>query len=390
MDAPLYKEHPTSSGPGNGHKGLYFDRFFNRYAPDWSIDKESKKKWIDTVAGPCGDRNQLKSASRAQESLCHALDGKVEKLRTTWHFATGLGNPHPVENGFAWHPTLGVPYLTGTAVKGLVRAWVEAWMDSEGADEKAQNNNRLVILYRWFGSEDKDPKKRAKLRKEGFEPPSKGDNPDTEAGMFIFFDAIPTAPVTLACDVMTPHYGKWYEQGGEIKSVADEPARVPADWHNPVPIPFLVVKNGNFMFCIAPRKQPHTEAERTAIKDELDKVMQALTDALQYLGAGSKTATGYGRLEVDETARNKREQAAYQKRLQQLSPEKRMREKISQLGEDQIAKMFGRNFNKTLQSKGENWDVFIGLVREIHGEQIQSWQSSPNKNMRKTFNKLYG
>ncbi len=390
MIAPLYKNHPIPSAPGNGHKGLWFDRFFNRYAPDWSIDKEGKKKWIDTVAGPCGDRNQLKSASRAQETLCHALDGKVEELRTTWHFATGLGNPHPVENGFAWHPTLGVPYLTGAAVKGLVRAWVEAWMDFENADEEAQNNHRLATLYRWFGSEDKDQKKRTNLRKEGFEPPSKGDNPDTEAGMFIFFDAIPTAPVKLACDVMTPHYGKWYEQGGEIKNIASEPERVPADWHSPVPIPFLVVKDANFLFCIAPRKKPHTETEKSEIRAELEKVLQTLTDALQYLGAGSKTAAGYGRLEINEAARGKREQAAYRAKLQQLSPKERMHEEVSQLGEEQLAKMFGRNFNKTRQDKGESWDVFVGLVREIHGEKIQSWGSAPNKNMKKAFKKLYG
>jgi CRISPR-associated protein Cmr6 len=34
-----------------------------------------------------------------------------------------------VENGFLWHPTLGVPYLPGAAVKGLVRAYVEHWDD---------------------------------------------------------------------------------------------------------------------------------------------------------------------------------------------------------------------------------------------------------------------
>ena len=34
---------------------------------------------------------------------------------------TGMGNPHPLESGFTWHPTLGMPYLPGSAV-GLVRA----------------------------------------------------------------------------------------------------------------------------------------------------------------------------------------------------------------------------------------------------------------------------
>lgn len=304
MRTPLYTQHNAPTNPGDGHKGLWFERFFNQYDYDsnWGViaanpqahTEEGKKKWIGTVAGNCGDRQVLESFAVHQANLCAARDGQSRAFLTDWHFATGLGNPHPVENGFAWHPTLGVPYLTGAAVKGIVRAWVEGWMSPEdfpGANESEREINRLATLYRWFGSEDKDFKKRKELREADFSPPSQGRDLDTEAGAFVFFDAIPLKPVTLACNVMTPHYGKWYEKGGEIQNAASEPDKVPADWHDPVPVPFLVVKAGSFLFSIAPRT-----AQAQA---DISTVIKALQDALAYLGAGAKTAVGYGAMSRD-------------------------------------------------------------------------------------------
>jgi CRISPR-associated protein Cmr6 len=54
------------------------------------------------------------------------------------------------------------------------------------------------------------------------------------AGNLIFFDALPTAPVLLSCDIMTPHMNKWYEKGGDI-GAQDYATTAPADWHNPGP-----------------------------------------------------------------------------------------------------------------------------------------------------------
>ena len=36
-------------------------------------------------------------------------------------FTTGLGNEHPLENGFAFLSPYGVPYLPGSGVKGVLR-----------------------------------------------------------------------------------------------------------------------------------------------------------------------------------------------------------------------------------------------------------------------------
>ena len=286
MNTPLYLScNPPARLPNDGHRGLWYERFFNEYTEDFTklaSNEESKKRWIDSVINlPAGDKNAIEQATDRLQSLCEKLGGKTQVFAADWHFVTGLGNPHPVENGFLWHPTLGVPYLPGSAIKGLVRALIEAWMEFESEDE------RHATLYRWFGSEDKKPEKRKELRLGGFIPPSRGQNCDTEAGTFIFFDALPIEPVTLKADIMTLHMGKWYEKGGEDQDPID-PDVTPADWHNPLPVLFLIADKPKFQFSIAPRF--------VADKGDVEKIMAALEDALDWLGAGAKTSVGYGRM----------------------------------------------------------------------------------------------
>ncbi|WP_347259233.1 type III-B CRISPR module RAMP protein Cmr6, partial [Methylocaldum sp.] len=123
------------------------------------------------------------------------------------------------------------------------------------------------------------------------------------SGWFSFFDAVPIGAVKLGADVMTPHCGDWYGEGDDIRAINDEPDPdvVPADWHSPVPVPFLVVKQASFLFGVAVREGlPDRDLEDA--KSALPQVMEILKDALQWAGAGAKTAVGYGRMEPDEEA----------------------------------------------------------------------------------------
>ena len=267
--SPLYKsangyEHETEM-PAGANTGLWFTRFFNEYKSDWTLDATSKKKWIDTIIGPRGSEALLKEYEQRHKTLAQFLQAEVSYFNNDWHFATGLGNNHPVENGLTWHHTLGVPYLPSSSVKGLLRAFVHEWMQ---ADEN--------LVTRWFGAHTADDE----------------INPNN-TGNLIFFDAIPTKPITLACDIMTPHMGDWYAQGDKINS-DNYATHAPADWHSPVPIPFLVVKEIQLMFMIAPRNNQCV----TSIADAKN-AMDALASALKWVGAGAKTATGYGRFKKD-------------------------------------------------------------------------------------------
>jgi hypothetical protein len=51
--------------------------------------------------------------------------------------------------------------------------------------------------------------------------------------------------------------------------------------------------------------------------------------------------------------------------------------------------MFGKDFNKTLERKGDSWEEFIQLVKEIHEANIRGWSESPNKNMKKAYKKIF-
>jgi CRISPR-associated protein Cmr6 len=286
MSAPLYQDHHSpEKKPDTAHTGLWFERFFNRYQitrQNWIIPKpdehqDAKRDWIKTVAGPVGQAAQLAAYAERQTALVRHLNGRSQRYKTEWHFVTGMGNPHPVENGLAWHPTLGVPYLAGSAVKGLVRAWVES---NEDRLDEAEHKARLKT---WFGTE----KKGAVAE---------------QAGGFIFFDAIPDQRPGLLCDIMTPHMGDWYSEGykGEVRNSK----AIPADWHEPVPVPFLAVKNAPFVFSIAPRLPQ--------LQDQLDEVFAALTQALEWLGGGAKTAAGYGYMALDEAFSREQNQLAQQ------------------------------------------------------------------------------
>lgn len=291
---PLYEDHKDHQDLKQMHLGLLFDKFYEWKELGRPLKEQDKSGFLEKFQGQKGDEKVLEAASQRQIALIESLGGTCKVFKNEWHFVTGMGIDHPLENGLAWHPTLGLPYLAGSGVKGLVRSYCEQWLGWE--KEK---------ITQIFGSDDtKKPR----------------------AGEFIFFDAIPVKPVELTADVMTPHMGKWYEEGG--KDSKKDGSNVPADWHTPVPITFLAVKSCSLLFGIAPRvKKENNEA--------LKELFEALQQALEWLGAGAKTAAGYGHFVEDkkaskaiDEAKKQREQAAqeakekaeFETKLATLSP----------------------------------------------------------------------
>ncbi len=265
-ELPLYRGHGAPNRPPAGaHLGLWHSRFF-RYEEGWTLDDpDTKNHWLrDLAQATCSDTELPEATALRLLRLGRSLGAESRELQASWHFASGLGLPHPLENGFAWHPTLGVPYLTGTAVKGILRGWLEEW--SGETAELCQERRR-----RWLG----EP-----------EQPGKPDR----AGDLIFFDALPITAPSLVVDVMTPHMGKWYERGDQIEEIdsADSAELLPGDFHSPNPVKFLVAKQPSFLVQIAAR----TETARA----EVPAAFAEMRQALDLLGAGAKTAAGYGQL----------------------------------------------------------------------------------------------
>lgn len=256
---PLYRGvvealSATTLQPGM-HAGLWYDKLYR--APD--VDRrEAKKKghgpWIRTVTGtPPGNEAQLDETVGRRRLMVAHLGGRLIYARASSRFVTGLGRSHPVENGFAWHHTLGTPYLPGSSIKGVVRAWARMAGETPARID--------ALLGR----------------------PPRGEEP-AQVGMVDLLDGLPTAPARLEVEVMTPHYGPYY-QGGQV----------PGDWHSPVPIPFLVAAAKLTLQIGVVARSRGPEGENQAA---VDTVCAWLIDALRELGAGAKTAVGYGRFEV--------------------------------------------------------------------------------------------
>ena len=292
MSLPLYdvvrQAPPTLTS--DSHHGLWFDRFFDQFDGKnpredkrWQVlephkDKDKAKKepqgrahWLTSNFNKeVGDKTLGDYAAKQVDLVEKYLQGQCLTFKASWHFVTGMGNPHPVENGFAWHPTLGVPYLTGAAVKGIIRAYIDNYPYQEPNEPLKKE-----LLLNWFGSTSKQPNDK---------------DYQAQGGTLIFFDALPTQPVTLGVDIMTPHMGGWYADGAKAQKVGT-PDAVPADWHDPVPVTFLVAKEITLLFSFALRPTAPPQ-DKAALK--LDDVAYVLEQALQYAGAGAKTATGYG------------------------------------------------------------------------------------------------
>lgn len=264
MARPLYKSatlEPTALSLG-GNAGLWFDKFCNKWLnrdSTWSMSTEQagtnpKLDWIGTLTHrEIGERLHLDGFATRVIRLVEGRDGRAVVFKAESRFVTGLGRAHPVENGFAWHPTLGTPYLPGSSIKGMVRSWAQDEIQSDSALQSR--------LDRIFG-------------KPG------------QAGAVCFLDAIPIDPVRLEADVMTPHFAGWSES---------DP---PGDWCSPTPIPFLVTSAGmKLLFGVVPCVATH-EGDLAVVIDWLDS-------ALAWAGAGAKTAVGYGRMVRDDDATNR-------------------------------------------------------------------------------------
>ena len=329
MTLPLYEhifheKNRIVRAPGKGNTGLWYDKFFQNWQRGkWQLKDKAKLDWIKQVVWEkesqvvrrrIGDFHLLADYNNRIYRMVQALGGETRVYSTNWHLATGLGLSHPLENGMTWQHNLGVPYLPGSTVKGIVRTWAEEWATNYSPGD----------IDRIFGpSSDKD----------------KNSNDEKTVGTIIFFDALPVQPVKLAADIMTPHYQEYYSSTDKL----------PGDWYNPNPIPFLVVGEGQlFMFALAPRKKENIS--------DLELVLQWLDEALTITGAGAKTASGYGRF----TRQPEQEKSSSSmKSGVELAATKEKVEKVSKIP-NELAGPLAEEMDKDGYS--DNPDKFMGSV----------------------------
>lgn len=118
LPRPLYKSSEGAKFSTEANAGLWYDKFVDRWEGNsWDQAKANKLAWIETVAGRVGSKSHIDESAIRQKQLADQCGGRAFTLTTESRFVTGLGREHPIENGFAWHHTLGAPYLPGSALK---------------------------------------------------------------------------------------------------------------------------------------------------------------------------------------------------------------------------------------------------------------------------------
>lgn len=185
-----------------------------------------------------------------------AVQARIVDLHCDGPVLTGVGEAGLRDVGIAMHGTFGWPILPASTLKGVAHAYAR---DEEGMPA----NDRVDV----FG----------------------GPRPDAaieQVGSVTFLDALPL-DVVLAEHVLTPHLREYYEDaevGEDGNQIEVRKGVPPAEYFNPVPVPFLAVDQGRFTVLLLGPPHHVATAERL------------LKAAVEQIGLGAKTAVGYGYL----------------------------------------------------------------------------------------------
>jgi CRISPR-associated protein Cmr6 len=261
------------------HPGLQLDKF--------SIpgDQTAQKAALAKVCNIPGDAALLTTLIERRKRLLETLPGaRSFRCTTTGPLTLHLARASALENaGICLHPLYGFAYLPGSGLKGMARAYAETvWLPAQ--PDQRQAWRQIEDVFGWAPNPDRrqqinNPDHPAEVRRKDDTDP---ESPEIKAssGHIVFHDAWPECWPKLIVDIVNNHHPDYYQH--------DDNNHAPGDWENPVPVYFLAVKPGvTFSFPLANR--------RAAVADELlDLARQWLLGALCHLGAGAKTAAGYG------------------------------------------------------------------------------------------------
>ena len=333
----LYLEHWQGSG------GIAFAAYKDHKPA--KEDKEAHAKGRlnvlkDVCALPPSSVAALKALRTRQQTLFQHYGDAGYRISTTSTapFATGLGNEHPIENGFAFLTPYGLPYLAGSGVKGILRraaeelalendtqgtggwTWLAIWwlFGFEGAvdkgslwDESSQLGNAFLrdvkgmaespeiyaLIRRLFDKDKKSGVRFLDVESRGAEQFLKACMADKSLrgglqnrGALDFWDVFPKPFADkLVVEIMTPHFGKYYS--GE---------QTPHDSGSPNPVSLLAVPpKSDFDFHVVCHPTRLPESLQNTWRDLLQL---AFDHAFEWVGFGAKTSVGYGAMNAAAAA----------------------------------------------------------------------------------------
>lgn len=232
------------------HPGLFFDRYMDYPSNNFDQCNEEQQRphLKDTIKKMA--RAHVTGTPLLKEWFPPRTSRHIHwRQQTVWRMALHLSKASSTENAaMCLHPVYGFPYIPGTGLKGMARAYAHLELDRKEDDPD---------VIRIFGSLD------------------------SGAGTVIFHDAWPASWPQLELDIVNSHHPDYYK----FKGVNNPPG----DWENPIPVFFMTLApETEFRFAVSPLSSNKDHC------DDMKIAAEWLQKALQDLGVGAKTAAGYG------------------------------------------------------------------------------------------------
>ena len=181
---------------------------------------------------------------------------------------TGTGEAGAQDVGLALHGTFGWPVLPGSTLKGVAHAY---------SRDTRQPALSLAQRTKLFGG----PRPEARS--------STDDDAEGSRGEVTFLDALPFGLVPVTQHVLTPHVTEYYEE-----PAPGMPRKPPAEYYNPVPVPFLAVEGERSVK--GERQECCFLVALVGPAEAVKEARRLLVEAVAEIGLGAKTAAGYGYL----------------------------------------------------------------------------------------------
>ena len=262
-----------------------FNLKLNKAARFEENKKDAKFEFFKTDKGKILYQIKANFSENILENISKRFYGSIKKLNLKfsedlvltpdWRMVVGLGNESVYKTSMTLHHIYGIPYIPASAIKGVVRSYIIT--EKFGKDDKEETDL-------------KNAEKRALEDQEFcdiFGCPKESFYKEARKGKIVFFDAFPLSKPNIEVDIMNPHYTPYYsDSSGKIP---------PADYHNPVPIHFLTVKDTKFRFIIGINKKDNSPTQEDNVLCDYPSITYNwMKKALHEHGIGAKTAVGYG------------------------------------------------------------------------------------------------
>ncbi|GIX42798.1 MAG: type III-B CRISPR module RAMP protein Cmr6 [Leptospiraceae bacterium] len=201
----------------------------------------------------------------------------------------GLGSSHSQETSMTLHHIYGIPYIPGSAIKGVTRHWfilnhyyntfsnINSINNFEKILENLNLNNDIEIqVKKFFKEKDNIDINISNIEKNKniIQEYQSIFGTQNQKGKIIFLDAFPVDNINLKLDIMNVHYPDYYSK-----------KEAPTDFQNPIPIYFLTLEKTKFKFFLLAKEKEN---------DLLQKTKNYLLESLKEYGIGAKTSLGYG------------------------------------------------------------------------------------------------